>query len=271
MYMDKAFLEDMRNEVLISSFILGLWGIMLILPNSFLHSLPALNFFSGLFANFLGYMGMVTFGSPMAHYFVGLILLSVAVSPFFFREKGIQLSFLTAISLAVYGSITLLNLIVEPTPLFRSQVIGMGVQVFLMGVLATMLYRKVLKQELSVRYDRGLYAVAFIQVFTGLGALTLVSYLQTSIQVSIIYPLGGVLIGALLIYSAVELLHRTKEGIWISMGTLTLLVLLSLLVFNFRFAAVVFLAAEVVIWEKKEFFEEFEAPIDQLRNNLDFR
>lgn len=268
--MDKAFLEDMRNEVLVSSFVLGLWGVMLILPNSFLHSLPAVNFLSGLFANFLGYMGMVTFSSPMAHYLVGLILISVAVSPFVFRERGIQLSFLTAISLAVYGIMTLLYLIVEPTPLFRSQVIGMGAQITVMGGLATVLYRKVLKHEsFSVRYDRGLYAAAFIQVFTGLGALTLVSYLQTSLQVSLVYPLGGVLIGALLIYSAVELLHRTTEGIWISMGTLTFLVLLSVLMFNSRFAAVVFLAAEVVIWEKKEFFEEFEAPVEQLRNNLD--
>lgn len=267
--MDKAFLEDTRNEVLISSAVLGVWGLMLLLPNSVLQNLPAMNFMSGLFSNVVGYVGMKALSAPLSHTVVGLLMIGVAASPFAWKSRGTVLSTLVSASVSVYGVLSLLYLIVQPTPLFASQVMGIGLQTIIFGLVATVLYKEVLKQEdFSVEYDRGLYAAAFVHVLTGIAALTFFTFFQSGI--SIIYPAIGTAIGLLLVYSSLELLERTTEGIWISMTVLTVLVLLSLTLFSSTLAGIFFLATEVVIWERKEMFEDLEAPIEYFRNNLDY-
>lgn len=267
--MDKAFLEDTRNEILISSAVLGIWGLMLILPNSFLQTLPAMNFLSGLFSNVVGYVGMKALSAPLSHTVVGVLMLGVAATPFIWESRGTMLSALVSASVSVYGVIALLYLIIQPTPLFASQVIGIGLQTVVFGLVATVLYKELLKkEEFSVEYDRGLYAAAFVHVFTGIAALTFFSLFQSGI--SIIYPVMGTTVGLLLTYSSLELLERTTEGIWISMTVLTVLVLLSITLFSSTFAGIFFLATEIVIWERKEMFEDLEAPIKYFRNNLDY-
>jgi hypothetical protein len=269
--MDKAFLKDTRNEVLASTAVLGLWGLMLMIPNSVLKILPGMNFLSGLFSNFIGYMGMVAFNSPLTHYVVGLILLAVAAYPVVSRERGIVLQFLTSASVAVYGVFTLLYLIVEPTPLLRSQVLGMGLQIVAMGAAATELHRKVLQREkFSLQYDRDLYVSAFVQIFTAFGALTLLGFLMSPPRVSLLFPVGGLLIAVCLVYSSVRLVEKSAHGFWGGILSLTALVLVSIILFRSKIAPIVFLFAMILIWEKKDLFEEVNPLLDHIRNSLDY-
>lgn len=270
--MDMAFIKKPGKEVLAASAIFTLWGIMLSIPNEVIKSLPDAigGPISGVFSNVIGYVGMKAFGASMDHYLVGAMFLIVAAAPFIHRNKGSALSFLISGSTAVYGFLALVHLIIQPIPMLSSQVLGIGLQTVVFGLLATELYRRVLRKEsFSLTNDRGLYMSAFIMVLAGVTSLTFLSFVIDAPDMILIYPVGGTVLGLALIISSLEILDTSVTGIWSSMVLLSLLVLISLLLFEFIIPAMIFLSAEIIIWERKELFGDIEAPIKWAQNNLD--
>jgi MFS family permease len=270
--MDKAFIKKPRKEVLAASAVFAVWGIMLSVPNEMIKSLPdtVSGPVSGIFSNVIGYVGMKAFGASMDHYLVGAMFLIVAAAPFIYEKKGSALSFLISGSTAVYGFLALAHLIIQPIPLLSSQVLGIGLQTVVFGLVATELFRRVLrKKSFGLTNDRGLYVSAFIMALTGVTALTFLSFVIDAPDMSLIYPVSGTVLGLALVFSSLELLDTSVTGIWSSMILLSLLVLISLLLFEFIIPAIIFLSAEIIIWERKEMFEDIEAPVRWAQNNLD--
>jgi len=269
--MDTAFIKDQRKEVLAASAVFTLWGVMLSIPNEWIKAMPDMisGPVSGIFANMIGYVGMKAFGASMNHYLVGIMLLIVAALPLVYSKRGTALQFLISGSMTVYGALALVQLIIQPIPLVSSQVLGMGLQTLVFGLTATELYRRVLGDEsFGLNFDRGLYLSSFIMALTGVTSLTFLSFVIDRPEMSLLYPAAGTVLGLVLIFSSLELLENSVLGIWSSMILLSGMVLISLLLFEFIIPAIIFLSAEIIIWERKEMFGDIEAPIDRIRNNL---
>jgi len=269
--MDMAFIKDQRKEVLTASAVFTLWGLMLGIPNDWIKAMPEMlsGPVSGVFSNMLGYVTMKAFGVSMDHYLVGIMLLFVAVLPLAYRERGTALQFLISGTMSVYGFLALVHLIIQPIPLVSSQVLGMGFQTLVFGLVATELYRRVLGDgSFALNFDRGLYLSSFIMALTGVTSIALLSFVIHGPEMSLVYPVGGTLLGLMLIFSSLELLENSVLGIWSSMILLTALVLASLVLSQFIVPAIIFLSAEIIIWERKDEFGDIEAPISKFRKNL---
>ncbi|PSH00769.1 MAG: hypothetical protein BRC30_01775 [Nanohaloarchaea archaeon SW_7_46_7] len=72
----------------------------------------------------------------------------------------------------------------------------------------------------------------------------------------------------MLIFSSLELLENSVLGIWSSMILLSVLVLASLVLSQFVVPAIIFLSAEIIIWERKDKFGDIKAPVNKFRKNL---
>ncbi|MFB6114676.1 MAG: hypothetical protein ABEK04_00145 [Candidatus Nanohalobium sp.] len=256
-------LENYPREILISSGILLIMAVIQFVPDSIMLKLPYPGFFSALLSNTISAVTVMTAGFRYHDYILGVLLLTVVTSTFLYGKRSWPLHFLTTGVLAFYGVIFLALSIQYPGLATDSQILGLGVQVIFLGLAATETYKKVLNTDLfGQEVHRFGYAASLWQYVAGIGLLGafqfLISYKSAETYVLGLFAVLG-LAGVGMIYSAVELAFNSRQGFWLSLAFLSLLVLSSVATSSAVGAMVPF-ALMTVLWINRERYEVEKDP-----------